>query len=284
MLGRILFAVVGVLAGGAAVHLAPAYFWPPPPAARLPTTKPEELQALRPGFVQGYLPRASLVDSLALLPPPPAAGSPEQAADEAVRLAVLPLRDTPRWKLAAHDAELTFPKAAETFACSLGITISPEATPHLNMLLRRTLADAGLATYKAKDKYTRPRPFVAVNDNTICVPKDEASLRKDGSYPSGHAALGWAWALVLMELAPDRADAIAQRGHAYGQSRVVCGVHWQSDVEAGRHVGAAAVAQLHANADFIAQLSAARKEVAAARAAGSKPSADCALEQQALAR
>ncbi len=284
MLGRILLAAVACLVGAAGATLAPAYLRPPAPAAALPTTKPEELQALRPGFVQGYMPRPTLVDSLALLRPPPAAGSPEQAADEAMRLAVLPLRDTPRWTLAAHDAELTFPKAADTFSCSLGITISAEATPHLNMLLRRTLADAGLATYKAKDKYTRPRPFVAANDNTICVPKDEASLRKDGSYPSGHAALGWAWALVLMELAPDRADAIAQRGYAYGQSRVVCGVHWQSDVEAGRLVGSAAVAQLHANPDFTAQLSAARKEFAAVRAAGSKPSADCALEQQALAK
>ena len=45
--------------------------------------------------------------------------------------------------------------------------------------------------------------------------------------------MGWAWALILSELAPDRADAILARGLAYGESRAVCGVHYASDVEAG---------------------------------------------------
>ena len=40
--------------------------------------------------------------------------------------------------------------------------ISEQATPNLNMLLRRTLTDAGLATYKAKNHYQRTRPFVAL--------------------------------------------------------------------------------------------------------------------------
>ena len=43
---------------------------------------------------------------------------------------------------------------------------------------------------------------------------------------------------------------ILQRGIAFGQSRVICGAHWQSDVDAGRLVGSAAVAKLHANADI----------------------------------
>jgi membrane-associated phospholipid phosphatase len=32
------------------------------------------------------------------------------------------------------------------------------------------------------------------------------------SYPSGHASIGWAWALALAELVPDRANAIFSRG------------------------------------------------------------------------
>ena len=60
-------------------------------------------------------------------------------------------------------------------------------------------------------------------------------------------------------MVPDRADAIIQRGYQFGQNRIQCGVHWQSDVDAGRLVGAAVVAQLHANADFNAQLAEARK-------------------------
>lgn len=251
--------------------------------APLPTTNPSDLTSPRPGFVLGYLPTESLVDSLALLPPPPMPGSERQADDDAVYRASRRWQNTPRWRWAEHDAELSFPKAAEAFSCALGIPINPEATPHLNMLLVRTSADAGLATQKAKDHYKRARPFMAEGD-AICTPNAEAVLRKDGSYPSGHAARGWALALVLTELEPEHADALAQRGYEYGQSRVVCGVHWQSDVDAGRLIGSAVAAQLHANAEFTAQFGAARAEVAAARTTAAKPTVDCTAEAKALAR
>ncbi|MBS0341413.1 MAG: phosphatase PAP2 family protein [Proteobacteria bacterium] len=191
------------------------------------------------------------------------------------------LRSTPRGAIAVQDANLRFPAAAGTFGCALGVRISEQDTPHLNMLLRRTLADAGIATYKAKDHYQRSRPFVVMSTQS-CTPKEEAVLAKDGSYPSGHAALGWAWALVLTEVAPDRADALLQRGRAFAQSRAICGVHWKSDVEAGRLMGAATVARLHTNQVFEAQLNLAREEVARARQAGLAPAGDCAAEAQAL--
>jgi acid phosphatase (class A) len=89
---------------------------------------------------------------------------------------------------------------------------------------------------------------------------------------------------VLTEVAPDRANALAQRAHAFGQSRVVCGVHWQSDVDAGRLVASVAVAQLHSNAEFSAQLTEARKEYQAARATGAAAPESCALEAAALAK
>lgn len=246
-----------------------------------PPTDPEKVPSLRPGVLAGYMAPGSWVDSLALLPPPPEAGSVQQTVDDAVYKNTRALRDGPRWALAAKDAVLSFPKAAETFQCAMGINISEQATPHLNMLLRRSLVDAGLATYRAKDHYKRQRPFVSANEAT-CTPADEATLRRDGSYPSGHAALGWAWGLVLTEVAPERANALMQRAKAYGQSRMICGVHWQSDVDAGQLVGSAAVAQLHSNADFSQQLALARAEVAAARSANSVPTSDCALEAQAL--
>jgi acid phosphatase (class A) len=276
-LDRLLYALLGLALGAAAV-----FYWPQP-ARPLPTTNIDELTQPRPGLAPGYLTREALVDSVALLPPPAAEGSAIQAADDESRRAAIALRDTARWKLAARDADNKFPNAVDAFACTLGIKISATETPHLNMLLRRSLSDAGLATNKAKDKYSRPRPFVVVDDKNICSPQDEARLRKSGSYPSSHAAIGWAWGLILAELAPDKADALIRRGYDYGQSRVVCGVHWQSDVNAGRLVAAAVVAQLHADPDFQAQFSAARKEVAALRAAP-KAAPDCTLEQQAVAR
>lgn len=247
----------------------------------LPTTVDSDLKALRPGFVPGYLTPSDLVNSLLLLPGPPALGTAAQAADDAAYAASRQGIHSERWQQAAWDAELRFPQAASAFSCALGVPITPEGTPHLNMLMRRTLADAGLATYRAKNHYARKRPFMQAN-GTTCTPAEEASLRKDGSFPSGHAALGWAWGLVLTEVSPDRADALAQRGYAFGQSRVACGVHWQSDVDAGRVVGSAVVAQLHGNADFVAQLGAARKEVAAKRAEGARPTVDCGAEARAL--
>lgn len=250
-----------------------------------PTTDPAELKSPRPGFVPGYLPAGTWVNSLALLPPPPQPASATHAADMAAHQAALQQKDSARWHVAESDAELRFPKAADAFSCALGIKVSAKDTPHLNMLIRRTLADAGLATYKAKDHYKRARPFMAADaaiDAPVCTPQEATSLRKDGSYPSGHAAIGWAWGLVLSEVAPERADALARRGWAFGQSRVACGVHWQSDVDAGRLVAAAVVAQLHTNNDFNEQLAEARKEFAAARAAMLVPEVDCAQEAQAL--
>jgi acid phosphatase (class A) len=192
------------------------------------------------------------------------------------------LRDGARWQLAAQDADLTFPNAAGTFSCALGAPITEAETPRLYTLLRRTLADGGAATRGAKAKHQRTRPFVEFSEGS-CSPNDEAYLRNDGSYPSGHSSLGWTWTLVLAELAPDRDDAILQRGFAYGQSRVICGVHWQSDVNAGRVMGAGVVARLHNDPTFRADFEAARQELAAVRAKQLPPSRDCAAEASALA-
>jgi acid phosphatase (class A) len=242
---------------------------------------PTELPEVRPGYVAGYLQPAELPDGVALLPPPPAAGSAAVAADEEAYRATRRLKDTPRWTLAAKDAELRFPQATEVFSCAIGMAISAEKTPHLNMLLRRVRMDSSRANDKPKEHYKRPRPFM-VTKEASCTPKGDPKAKPD-SYPSGHASIGWAWALTLAEVAPDRADAILARGLAYGQSRVICGVHYRSDVEAGRVIGAATVSRLHANPVFQAQVAEARMEVEAARAAGGKSPLDCAAEARALA-
>ena len=50
------------------------------------------------------------------------------------------------------------------------------------------------------------------------------------------------------------------RGYMYGQSRVIAGYHWQSDVDAARLVASAAVARLHADKRFIKLMKKARRE------------------------
>src|SRR5208337_184030 len=247
--------------------------------------KPNEappVPEIRPGIPAGYLSAHALPNSLALIPAPPASGSAAFALDQEVSRASLPLQSTPRWNLATEDANLTFPEAAETFSCSLNAPINEQDAPHLYMLMRRTLVDAGSSTHLGKEHYMRARPFV-VNRKPTCTPLEEDSLRKNGSYPSGHAAIGWAWALILSEIAPEQADAIIARGRAFAQSRVICNVHWQSDVIEGGFMGAATVAVLHADPMFRADLEYAKAELATARSKGLKPTRDCKAEAAALA-
>ncbi len=225
----------------------------------------------------GYLRPGELPDSLVLLGAPPAEGSAALGRDEAAREAAIALRGKARWELARTDADLQFPQPAKNFSCAIGADISEDKTPHLYNLMRRVLTDAGLSTYGVKNKYNRTRPFVVHNEGT-CQPDEEAVLRQDGSYPSGHTAAGWAWALTLAEVKPERADNLLKRGLSFGQSRVICNAHWQSDVDAGRIMGAATVARLHSNPEFLADIQAARKELETA----SSPTVDCAVEDQAL--
>lgn len=245
-------------------------------------SQPEPVAEIQPGYLQGYLSESELPNSLALLPSAPVKGSAAFQLDQSIAQEKLAVRGTPRWMLAAQDADLSFPNAAGTFSCAVGAPISQEQTPHLYQLLRRTLTDAGLATYSAKNHYNRARPFMMNNEPT-CSPQDEAELRHDGSYPSGHTSIGWSWALVLAELAPERADEILARGLAFGESRNVCNVHWHSDVVQGRIVATATVARLHADADFQSDMAAAKAELASVKAQSLPPVRDCAAESAALA-
>ncbi|MFV2089619.1 MAG: phosphatase PAP2 family protein [Pseudomonadales bacterium] len=244
--------------------------------------EPPPVPELRPGILQGYLELSEYPDSLRLLPPPPAPESLASTLDEKVSQQALTLHETPRFAMAREDNNLRFPEAAGTFSCAVGAPISEAQTPYLYRLLRRSLTDAGLATYAAKTHYQRKRPFV-VNGEPNCAKQSEQELlANDGSYPSGHTAVGWAWALILTELAPDRSNEILARGRDYGQSRVVCNVHWPSDVVAGRMIGAAAVAMMHAKPGFLHDLKMAKAELAEVRGQTLPPSRDCEAESLAI--
>lgn len=240
------------------------------------------VEATEDGFLLGYLKKEELPDSLALLPPPPAKDSPMNAHDEAASKAAYALKGTPRWDLAIRDAAATFPATIETFNCALGVPIGEAETPNLYRMMRRVWMDAMMSTGKAKKAYERLRPYQVHKEHTCHPPEDEVHL-VDPSYPSGHTALGFAYGLILAEIAPDRINELLQRGHAYGQSRMICNAHWNTDVLSGRIMGAATVAKLRDIAAFRADLTAAKADVAAARAKNLKPTQDCAAEAAALA-
>nr|WP_316630045.1 phosphatase PAP2 family protein [uncultured Brevundimonas sp.] len=83
--------------------------------------------------------------------------------------------------------------------------------PTLTRLLGRMLGDLETIQTPAKRGFVRPRPFVTEPAKTCFEP--EPWLTASGSYPSGHSALGWAWALVLSEWRrPGRPDPGARAG------------------------------------------------------------------------
>jgi acid phosphatase (class A) len=133
------------------------------------------------------------------------------------------------------------------------------------------------ATSAIKRRYQRQRPFMS-NGHPTCTPDHEQALRADGSYPSGHSAIGYGWSLILAELVPDRAAKIVARGRAFGDSRRICNAHWLSDIEEGRISAAAMVARLHAEPAFRADLDSVRQELREPRT----PAADCNAEEAAL--
>ena len=197
------------------------------------------------------------VDPSVFRPPPPAANSAQELAERAI---VRGPWTADRRQQALEDNAID-PFAA--FDSVLGANFTRANFPATFAVLDRAGRAAGFAGDPVKFIHRRPRPFLSDSAITTCIPNDER-LRASFSYPSGHAALGFAWALVLAELVPSRADALIERGRDFTWSRVVCGVHYPSDVEAGRTVAAGAVARLHADAEFRTMMDAARAELATA--------------------
>ena len=194
------------------------------------------------------------------LPPPPDSGSAAFAYDQSqYRWGKEQRLDSARLAIAIRDADWSINCICREFSEPFGMTISKEATPAIYWMLYVGLISTDMVGKLPKDFYHRTRPYVYYNEPTI-YPQDEEELRNNGSYPSGHTIEGWSAALLLTELNPDRADTILARGYMYGQSRVIAGYHWQSDVDAGRLAASAAVARLHADKRFQRLMKKARRE------------------------
>jgi len=188
------------------------------------------------------------------------------AADVAAYLHSRALIGTAREQEArADDVVKPAEAVALRFSYIMGVTLDRGSAPHLLRMMDLVRNDAEwlmLPVKKAVASGGRRRPFVDFPNLPKC-PLLIESLGATGSYPSGHALTGWLWGSILAETAPAFADALLARGVAFGDSRVVCGFHYPSDVSAGRLAASALLARLHANPRFLADLTQARKEVAA---------------------
>lgn len=219
-----------------------------------------------PTTLTGYLQPGDL-DGPSLLGPPPAPDSLTGRADRARYEETRVLEGSARWKQAQTENDLWGGGALKQYACKLGVSIDERQTPTALRVLHRVELDVRTVGKPAKDHYNRPRPMVG-DDKPICIPREDW-MKTNASYPSGHAMTGWAWALILAELVPQKADAMLAAGKQVGESRIICGVHYASDIEAGRTLAGAMVARLHADPQFQTDMKKARAEIARAKAAPS---------------
>jgi acid phosphatase (class A) len=108
-----------------------------------------------------------------------------------------------------------------------------------------------------KQHFERLRPYQL--DATL-HPVCPAKTAHD-SYPSGHALTGYLEALTLAEIAPEKREEILHRADEFAHNRLVCGVHYASDVEASRRIAYVVFGYMLATPRFERDLAAARVEM-----------------------
>ena len=158
-----------------------------------------------------------------------------------------------------RDAVWNYDSLFAVFSVPFGLEISKEGTPEIYKFLVNSLSTVDQTRVKPKAFYHRKRPFERFHEHMLTV-NEEQELSGEGSYPSGHSQRGYAVALLLSEVNPANADTIMARGYMYGESRVIVGAHWQSDVDASRPAASIGFAYLQTCPAFQAQLEKARKE------------------------
>jgi acid phosphatase (class A) len=199
--------------------------------------------------------RAGLVDPVKLLPAPAALETEEMRAELLTVLRVQESRTDKEVKRARADEKIRI----DSFQTALGPWLTANNLPRLQALFERMEKEAKVHSDIAKNHFKRPRPLVA---DPRVKPLFEQS---DPGYPSGHALRGQMFALVLSELAPDKAETLLGRGREIGWSRVVGGVHFPSDVSAGRTLGQALAREMLANPAIRTELAEIHREFDAAR-------------------
>ena len=154
------------------------------------------------------------------------------------------LRSTERGTQAYADESINDDYLISTFAeCSPVVTISESETPNIAMLIKSLIFTFSSRATTLKKKIYRMRPYTYFKEPLPYG--DEAWWNAyKSSYPSRHAMLGWAIALALAEVMPDCQNEILTRGFEYGESRIILGSNYASDVIAARVIVACDMGKL----------------------------------------
>src|SRR5436190_12411616 len=184
---------------------------------RAPTPKPKPVAA----FLS-----ADDLDASRFVPPPPAEGS-RIARAEIVELHAIEAGRSRAALARARADDVT--KDASIFAAAMGPGFDLKALPATAKLMSEVRNEEKVAADQAKAHFARKRPWIVDPSFKSCS-KDDEPL---SSYPSGHATMGFSMAVVLADLAPERAPALLARAADYANSRLVCGMHFRADIVAG---------------------------------------------------
>lgn len=207
----------------------------------------------------------SAIGIVNLLPPSPPVGSETDQIDVAEFWGKRSLVLTPRGLEAANDDVYAASDVWSRFSPALTTAIandSEKLTPLFNLMTKAIHdAESLVAPIKKNLPLGRERPFVRFAGTPTClepidlVPGHRDSdysynLKGSGSYPSTHAMIGILWAEVLAEIYPDKEPQLLERGIRFGESRAVCGFHFESDISAGRMAAHVLFAKLQTNKAF----------------------------------
>lgn len=209
---------------------------------------------------RGYV--RDTIDVVSRLPAPPGTDDPRGTRDARVFRETRALLAGARGELARSDEDTSSRHMFEVFACSLGLSLTPDTAPATVTLLRRASYEAMRSASTAKQWFKRPRPAARPGELTCAAD----GLQGSGyDYPSGHATLGWTWAQLLARVSPPHAKALLDRGRLYGESRIICGAHSASAVEAGQAAATATLSVIDQEPAFVQDLNNARHEIATLR-------------------
>jgi acid phosphatase (class A) len=189
----------------------------------------------------------------ALLAPPPAPDS-AVAREDAQALHIAERTRTPQQiqRAQADDHE----ESIFALTSVLGPNLDPTTLPLTAQLSLHLRAESGVVNPGLKTAFNRPRPYVA--DPTLHPVCDRATTN---SYPSGHAMIGYLEAFALVQMIPERKEDILRRASEFAQNRIVCGVHYPTDIEASHTIALALFGTISTSPRFQQELAAARCEL-----------------------
>ena len=206
-------------------------------------------QAREPNFVT-----AEQVRAFQILPAPPANDAAE-TKKELAKLHRLEGARTPVQVQAAMADDKD--ESIFLFRNAMGASFTAAALPLTAAFSERVKSDAGGIAAPATKGFLRVHPY---NLDKTLKPICETKV-KDDSYPSGHTFAGYLLALALVDMVPEKRDAILARADDYGHNRMICGVQYESDLQASKLLAYSTFALMANHPQYKKEMMAARTEL-----------------------